>query len=469
MSTNAEPAVPQLRPPQSSLSSYTDYASSDSRCLPDLPGAWWTSRLKFLATINPSNVDKRSEEDEEPVRLCNYTDVYYENEITEDLDFMEATASREEIEQYSLQEQDVVVTKDSESWDDIAIPAFVPRTLNGVLCGYHLAIVRPIEGRASGRFLSYAFQAENIAAQLRVEASGITRYGLTVRALQDAEFPVPPLRDQSQIADYLDRKTSRIDRLIAKKQRLIELLEERRMALITKAVTKGLNPDVPMKDSGVEWLGGIPEEWDIAPLSAAVKGCYNGFWGDEPDGEHDVACLRVEDFERFRATVRTEEPTIRSVEPKYRPQRELQVGDLLLEKSGGGEKQPVGFAVLVGKLDRPSVCSNFAARLPVREGVSSSFLRFVLYHLYHTGVNTRSIKQTTGIQNLDADHYLSTPIAVPPESVQRKIAGYLEDQTAETERLMSHVHEAIDRLQEYRSALITAAVTGKIDIRDHAA
>ncbi|MBU4575255.1 MAG: restriction endonuclease subunit S, partial [Desulfarculus sp.] len=250
-----------------SFPEYRGYSACEIPGVAKLPKQWKALKLKHLASIKFSNVDKNKEEGEQPVSLCNYVDVYHNEWITPELDFMEATASQREIDKFSLKVGDVLVTKDSESWDDIAVPAYVASETESTLCGYHLAQIRPKPEAIDGRYLFRAFDAQAINDQFKVAANGITRFGLGKYWLDNALFPVPPLQDQRAIADFLDRETARIDELIAKKQRQIELLQEKRAAVISHAVTKGLNPDAKMKDSGIEWLGEIPEHWSIGAIA----------------------------------------------------------------------------------------------------------------------------------------------------------------------------------------------------------
>lgn len=146
--------------------------------LGSLPEEWRRVPLKAVCNYTVSNVDKHSFEDELPVRLCNYTDVYKNDRVSPELDLMIATASENEIERFHLEVGDVIITKDSESWDDIAIPAYVESTANDFICGYHLAFMRPDSKVLDGRFLFRCIQSRPVALQLELEATGVTRYGL---------------------------------------------------------------------------------------------------------------------------------------------------------------------------------------------------------------------------------------------------------------------------------------------------
>ncbi len=279
---------------------------------------------------------------------------------------------------------------------------------------------------------------------------------------------VPPLAEQAAIVRYLDHVDRRISRYIRAKQRLIELLEEEKQAIIHRAVTRGLDPDVRLKPSGVEWLGDVPEHWEVRRLGTSVLGCINGIWGSEPNGHQDLPCVRVADFDRVRFRVRLAAPTIRAVAPSERDQRLLQSGDLLLEKSGGGDSQPVGVVMLYDH-NVEAVCSNFVARMPVAADCDSGFLTYLHSHLYAIRLNVRSIKQTTGIQNIDSSSYLSEPVAFPPFGEQVAIARYLDHPTANIDTTVDGARREIELLGEYRTRLITDVVTGKLDVREAAA
>jgi type I restriction enzyme S subunit len=224
---------------------YPEYRNTSLPWLGQIPEHWDVRKLKFIASVTLSNVDKKTDENEEPVRLCNYIDVYYNDFITSELELMHGSATRTEIEKFTLKRGDVIVTKDSESWDDIAVPAYVPADLDGVLCGYHLAIIRADKRISDGGYLFRAFAARGVNDQFRVAATGITRYGLGKYWLDNSLFPVPPIDEQLAIVRFLDRKMARIDQLLVKVERLAgklgntatSLLAEYRTALITAAIT----------------------------------------------------------------------------------------------------------------------------------------------------------------------------------------------------------------------------------------
>jgi len=203
----------------------------------DIPEHWEARRLRTLAAVRASGVDKNTNEDEVPVLLCNYVDVYKNDRITAAIDFMKATATPEEIRAFELKAGDVIITKDSESWDDIAIPTFVPEALPGVVCAYHLALIRPFSGEIEGEFLLRAFSSDPVADQFRIAATGVTRFGLAQGAIKGAFFPLPSLEEQRAIIAHINEKCAEISQAISRAEREIELMREYRTRLISDVVT----------------------------------------------------------------------------------------------------------------------------------------------------------------------------------------------------------------------------------------
>ncbi|MBK5204570.1 MAG: restriction endonuclease subunit S [Polaromonas sp.] len=213
------------------------------------------------------------------------------------------------------------------------------------------------------------------------------------------------------------------------------------------------------KNSGVEWLGEVPGHWEIERLKRSTLCAKNGVWGDEAQqDENDIPCVRVADFDRQALRVQLSGPTIRNVIARERVGRVLMQGDLLLEKSGGGEGQPVGCVVLYDD-PLPAVCSNFVARVQPAPDMDSSFWRYVHAAAYAVRINTRSIKQTSGIQNLDASQYFDERAGFPPLSEQTQIAAFLDRETAKIDALVAEQRRLMALLKEKRQAVISHAVT----------
>ena len=208
--------------------------------LGDVPAHWEVRRLRTVAEMRVSNVDKHVMDDELPVRLCNYVDVYKNDHITQAISFMNATATQDEVEKFRLHRYDVLITKDSETWDDIGVPALVTEPAHDLIAGYHLALLRPYP-MILGQYLSRSLQSKRISCQFHVEAKGVTRYGLTQGGIKSVLIPLPPLHEQAAIVEHVDNATAKIDAAIWRARRQIELLREYRTRLIADVVTGKLD------------------------------------------------------------------------------------------------------------------------------------------------------------------------------------------------------------------------------------
>jgi len=201
----------------------------------EIPRHWEVNRLKYIAEILPSNVDKHIYPDEIQVRLCNYTDVYYNDYITVDTVLEKGSCNEREFTKFVLRKGDVIITKDSETPDDIGVPTLVKEDLDNVVCGYHLTMIRPLA--CHGEFIFRFIQSDRTGRYFELESNGITRYGLGKPSIENLLLPIPTDSEQQQIADFLNHKTQRINELIAAEQRKIERLKEYRQSLISEAVT----------------------------------------------------------------------------------------------------------------------------------------------------------------------------------------------------------------------------------------
>ena len=278
----------------------------------------------------------------------------------------------------------------------------------------------------------------------------------------DISAPVPPLEEQVRIVARLDRELERLDAVISAKARLLALLRERRRQTIRRAVFRGIDTGLSMGSGSSSFGGEAPARWRRTRLKYLFESLKNGVWGSEPTGDNDdVICIRVADFNRSRHLVETENLTVRSVPPADRFANLLRYGDILLEISGGGEQQPVGDVVLFDQ-DFDAVCSNFIARLRPASAESSRFVWYLLTAFYEARANVPYIKQTTGIQNLDASAFFAQPCDVPDRDEQTRISTYLDLETDKIDRLHATVERQLVVLEERRDTLIFNAVTGRL-------
>jgi type I restriction enzyme S subunit len=219
----------------------------------DVPEHWEMRKVKHVAQLLVSNVDKISLADETPIRLCNYNDVYKNEVISEEIGFMVVSATKDEITKFRLRNGDVIITKDSEMWNDIGVPALVAYEARDLVCGYHLAILRPDAHQMQSEFLLRCFQDPLLVTQLHIRANGITRYGLSQHAIKNCLVPVPPVKDQVYICAMLQRDLAGINTAEVKARREIDLLREYRTRLIADVVTGKLDVrgvELPSLDEG---------------------------------------------------------------------------------------------------------------------------------------------------------------------------------------------------------------------------
>ncbi|MCA9062874.1 MAG: restriction endonuclease subunit S [Planctomycetaceae bacterium] len=418
---------------------------------PKLPTGWNNRRLKYVSLVQVSNVDKKSVDGEESVQLCNYVDVYKNEHITPALEFMDATATASQIQNFGLKRGDVLITKDSEAWDDIAVPAVVTDDLPGVLCGYHLAHIRPNPNVLDGRYLSRCFAASGIREQFHLGANGITRFGLGKDEITGASFPIPPLAIQQHIAEYLDRETSRIDELIAAKEWLLQLLAEKRQALIAHAVTRGLDPDVTLRGSGIPWLGEIPASWTL------LRGKY--LWREDrlavEEEDEIVTCFRDGQV-TLRRNRREEGFTTAVKEVGYQGVRK---GQLVVHSMDA-------FAGAIGVSDSDGKCTpEYIICEPVHDSVYNPYFGLLLREMalrgyiqaYCSAVRERAPR----IHFTDIGEMF---FPLPPKAEQVEIIAYIEQSEHEANQLATAATHSVELLRERRSAVIAAAVTGQLEV-----
>ncbi len=460
------------------MHTYPCYRDSGVEWLGDMPEHWQVTRLENVATYRTSNVDKKSVDGESAVRLCNYTDVYYQDHIrASDGEFMVATASAREISRFRLIVGDVLITKDSEDWQDIGVPALIRETAEDFVCGYHLGIVRCSPAVDSG-FMFRVFQSDAVNCQLQTSASGVTRYGLPNSAVGDVVLPLPPLAEQRTIAEFLDRETERIDALVGKKRLLIERLEEYRTALITRTVTRGLPPEAAraagldpsprLKASGVEWLGDVPETWEASRISAAARDDAGSF----TDGDWVELPYITDSGIRLIQTGNIGIGSYREQGFRYIDEKsfdelrctEVNRGDVLICRLA----DPVGRACLAPDLGGRMITSVDVCILKPSSRFSAEFLVFVLSSKRYLGYVESLVRGGTR-DRISRSMLGAIKIPSPPLDEQHSIARFLNSETSAIDRSLASITQAISRLQEYRTALITAAVTGKIDVREQMA
>lgn len=250
------------------MSSKYQYKQTGLDWIGDMPTHWNLISLKNAFYVIPSNVDKRSEDDEIEVQLCNYVDVYYNDYINLSIDFMTATATDAEIKRFQLEVGDVLITKDSEDPFDIAVPAYVAQIKDKLLCGYHLSLLRSSNKKVNGSYLFWTLKDEVMATQLWREATGVTRWAIASRHIKNSIIPLPSYEEQNAIANYLNKACADINKVIELKSQQIANANERCKSLVAEIVTRGLNKNANLIDCRIPWLPKMPETWSVTRLKS---------------------------------------------------------------------------------------------------------------------------------------------------------------------------------------------------------
>jgi type I restriction enzyme S subunit len=322
-----------------------------------------------------------------------------------------------------------------------------------------LALIRVDSQLSSPSFYEQALKSAISQAQIDVLCTSNTQKNISMDDIPRLVMTRPTIEEQLAIATFLDHETAKIDALIAEQQRLIELLQEKRQAVISHAVTKGLNPDAPMKDSGVEWLGEVPEHWDVTPLKylSEIKAGF-AFKSDEFT-DSGVPVLRIGDIGR--------DGTVDFCDAKYLAAEALDDHSDVLVKHGDIVMAMTG--ATIGKAARytaaePALLNQRVCIFRARHPESQPYVWFALATHYYAEYLT--ITAFGGAQpNISDSELVACHVPIPPVKERVDIAMRLSEDMANMVVLETEAQQAISLLQERRSALISAAVTGQIDVR----
>ena len=311
---------------------------------------------------------------------------------------------------------------------------------------------------ASGRFAYYSA----LTIPFNFYSTNTALPSMTKGALSSHRLARPPLPEQTQIAAFLDRETAKIDALISEQQRLMELLKEKRQAVISHAVTKGLNPNAPMKSSGIEWLGDVPKHWRVVPLNILATMIQTGPFGSQlhsadyvDNGIPVINPSNIKDGKiepDWSCSITAEDATRLS-------QHKLVEGDIVF-----GRRGEMGRCALVSTSETGWICGTGSLNVRLSQQASP---RFVAIYLGTEYVRERLKLESVGstMDNLNTQILGSVNVPISTVDEQKDIATYLEKQSSKFDTLTTEAQHTIDLLQERRTALISAAVTGQIDVR----
>ncbi|MDX2229770.1 MAG: restriction endonuclease subunit S [Leptolyngbyaceae cyanobacterium bins.349] len=422
---------------------YPKYKDLDIGWIIKIPSHWKFKRLKHI--VGNSNVKFSDKPENLPyVGLENIESktgrLLLENPVEE----VESTVSL-------FQKGDLLFGKLRPYLAKVAYPNF-----SGV-CTTELLILKPSHN-SYGKFLCYQLLADGFIDLVNSLTYGTKMPRVNAEQVCDLVVPLPPLEEQKSIAHFLDQATAEIDQIIDQQQQLIALLEEERTTVISHAVTKGLDPSVPMKDSGVEWLGEIPQHWEIGRLKY--------FW-KVVDCKHRTA-------EYFREGI----PIVSTTEVKpgrlslestrltsYQEFLDLSDGDRLPKKGDiiYSRNASVGSAAYVDT-DQP-FCMGQDVCLITSQQKNQLFLTYLLNSPIILS-QLDSLRVGSTITRINVGQIQGFIVVCPDENEQTVIADYLDTETARIDEAIANVKDQIAKLEEYRTALISDGVTGKIDVRD---
>lgn len=440
-----------------SLPRYSEYKPSGVEWLGEVPCGWAVRPLKHLARLQTGMTPPTDD-------LGNYT----EDEVfhwirPEDINETGAPTKASKF----LAEQGWSQTRQIKAGSSliccIGTIGKVGMTNDAVSTNQQITAAVPREG---SRYLFYAISSAR--TELELASTGNVLRILNTERLGNISFPNPPLVEQTQIAAFLDCETGKIDNLITEQRRLVELLAEKRQAVISHAVTKGLNPNTPMKDSGIEWLGDVPAHWTMVKIKHLVAKFEQG-WSPQCEGfpvesEQEWGVLKVGCVNG--GTFKPEENKTLPSNLEPIPALGILTNDLLISRAN--TRELVGSAAIAMREYKNLLLCDKLYRLRFLNGVCSPM--FIALYLGTNGARGQIELAATGASssmvNIAQSTILDMNVALPTLKEQEAIVLYLDQQSVRFDTLTAEANHAIELLQERRSALISAAVTGKIDVRE---
>jgi type I restriction enzyme S subunit len=415
---------------------------------------WPSKKLVDIADICVSNVDKKSRPTEIPVKLCNYMDVYSNQYVTDLIDFMEASASKAEIERFSLRQGDVVITKDSETPDDIGIPAVIADEIDSLVCGYHLALIRPHGAELDPVYLAKQLSTSRVTRYFAVHAGGSTRYGLPISVIESVCIPTPPKPEQTKIAEIL----STVDRAIEQTEGLITKQRLIKAGLMQDLLTSGIDEHGNLRSEATHKfkdspLGRIPVEWDVELLDRCVRNdspiCY-GILMPGPGHDNGVPVIKVRDIVGGKIRQNDLLLTDPKIDNQYKRSR-LCEGDVLITIRGTTGR----IAVVPPELDGANITQD-TARVRLKEEHSHYYFYFLLQS---KGVQDQVSLHTVGqaVKGINIGDVKNISFGLPKKYEQLTIAARLQD----IQTNLDNTGCQLGKLRRLKTALMQDLLTGK--------
>jgi len=447
------------------MKSYPSYKDSGMEWIGMIPTDWDCFRLGMLGVFSSSGIDKKSKDDEENVRMVNYTDLIKgknRNPVLKgDNDYMKVTTPQSKLVEHKLEKGDMVFIPSSETYEDLGYSSLIDFEEDDIVYSYH--ILRFKNHRPMFHyFKKYFINHHSVLNQFSLKGKGTTRQIIGRNVFRNVRVVLPPLPEQKQIVSFLDTKTQKIDELIEKTEQKIELLKEKRTSLINHCVTKGLNPNVEMKDSGVEWIGEIPFSWEIGKLNHVTNKLTNGYVGSTRGVMKESGVPYIQGIHIKKGEILYTPEGHYYVSEEWSNEHKksiLKEGDVLVVQTG-----TIGEVGYVTKEFEGCNChSLIIIQLKSEFGIGKYLNYFIMSNYVKNFF--RTIKTGEILEHLNTTKVKYMKICIPPISEQTQIVEYLDEQTQKIDSTIEKENQRIELLKEYRQSLISEVVTGKVDVR----
>lgn len=442
-----------------SFPSYPDGKPTGNPALPAIPLHWDVRRLAHCGVFLKGTGGSKDDIAEDGPPCVRYGDLYTTHSFF--IERSRTRIARDVARNYTpIKYGDVLFAASGETFEDIGKSA-VNLIEGDAYCGGDVVILRPCVP-VDPRFLGYAADSRNAAAQKASRGRGTTVKHIYPDQLKQVVIALPPQEEQKAIVSFLDRETAKIDALVAEQERLIELLEEERQAVISRAVTKGLNLDASMKPSGIEWLGEVPAHWRVVPLKRIAE-VQTGIAKGKDHGTRATICvpyLRVANVQDGYLDLGA--LAVIDIPATELERYALKPGDVLMNEGGDYDKLGRGY-VWEGQID-PCVTQNHVFAVRPRS-VSPWWLNAITGSAYAQFYFMTRSKQSTNLASISSTNLMELPVVLPPADEQEHILEHIRRQDVSSTTLIRDARESIRLLAERRAALISAAVTGQIDVR----
>ncbi len=424
----------------SHLQMYSEYKESGVAWLGEIPKHWGAPRLRYLARITTGG---RNTEDKKP---------------DGDFNFYVRSQKVERIDSYSFEGEGILT-----AGDGVGVGKVFHHVNEKLDFHQRVYLFYKFPEYVSARFLFYYLRIFLII-DLKLYNAKSTVDSIRLPTLKNFQVCLPPILEQTAIARFLDYKVGKIDRFIRKKKQLIKLLNEQKAAIVNEAVTKGLDPTVPMKDSGIAWLGEIPAHWEVRKLKTMSKTTSGATPLSSNQAEYydgEIPWVRTTDLTDDFVTIDDIPIRITNKAVAETACSRLPIGSVLVGMYGGAGTIGKNGLLMTAAVTNQAVCGIFPSSIFV-----SRYLQFYLHFYRPFWMITAS--GTRKDPNIGQEHIRNLLVAMPPRSEQEQIVDFIESETAIIKMTITTIQKEIALTEEYRTALIAEAVTGKIDVRGYA-